>query len=77
VSIDFIANDCQAAIEVKGKKHVGNEDLRALRELKVEQPQTGHRIVVSMETRSRLTDDGILILPYIDFIQGLWSKEWF
>ncbi len=74
--VDFIVNDCQIAIEAKACNPIRNEDLKALRELKNDQPHVEKRLIVCMEKKRRITGDGILILPYEEFVAGLWSGEW-
>jgi predicted AAA+ superfamily ATPase len=75
--VDFILNDCEIAIEAKGGEHLRNNDLLGLRELKIEHPHVKERIIVCMEKKRRVTEDGIQIVPYLEFISGLWNKEWF
>ncbi|MCX6126894.1 MAG: DUF4143 domain-containing protein, partial [Proteobacteria bacterium] len=69
--VDFIL-DNQIAIEVKGKNQVSNKDLKGLRALAEEMAMKVY-IVVSMETTARKTDDGILIIPWRDFLTALWE----
>jgi hypothetical protein len=47
--------------------------LRGLRALKEEQPF--NCILVSRDPAPRKTSDGILILPWQEFLDRLWSKE--
>lgn len=75
--VDFIINDCEAAIEAKGTTRVRPEHLKGLRELKREHPSVKKLLLVCLEESPRLTDDQILILPYRDFLQSLWQGEIF
>jgi uncharacterized protein len=76
--VDFIVDDLKIAIEVKGKKNVQNADLKGLRELEKEHPNTNlKRIVVCLEPAPRKTEDGIMILPYREFLRQLWAQEVF
>ena len=78
IEVDFVINDLDIAIEVKGKKSIQSADLKGLRELKKEHPsRVSKRIVVCLETSMRKTEDGIWILPYQDFLEQLWAKEVF
>ena len=73
--VDFILGDMECAIEVKGTDRVRPTHLTGLRELKVEHPSVGKRLLVCLETASRLTDDGIEIVPYGIFLQRLWNGD--
>ncbi|MBE7440709.1 MAG: hypothetical protein HS115_19860 [Spirochaetales bacterium] len=43
-----------------------------MREFGREYPESG-RILVSLEPRRRKTADGVLILPYTEFLADLWN----
>jgi len=76
--VDFVLGGAaEVAIEVKGKEHVASHDLRGLRTFKEEYPIVKQRIVVSLEKAARRTPDGILILPYQDFVAMLWEGNVF
>ena len=76
--VDFIIGDLDIAIEVKSTDQVSNRDLKGLREIEREHPNTlSRRIVVCLESTARQTEDGILILPYKVFLEQLWSHEIF
>jgi uncharacterized protein len=69
--VDFIL-DNQIAIEVKAKNQVSTKDLKGLRALAEENAMKVY-LVVSMESTARKTDDGILILPWREFLTSLWN----
>jgi hypothetical protein len=71
--VDFIVGD-HTAIEVKATEHVSADDLRGLRAL-AEEGALRHYLCVSLERRRRAID-GIVILPYAEFLDGLWGGEW-
>lgn len=71
--VDFIVNDLACAIECKSSSNVHHAHLKGLREIKVEHPAVGRRIVVSCVPVSRKTDDGIEIFGVADFLEELWS----
>ena len=71
--VDFIIGD-KIAIEVKSTKSVTDRHLANLRELK-EEGIFSKYIVVSREESSRMLDDGILILPWKDFLGRLWNGD--
>ena len=72
--IDFILADKQLALEIKGKSLVTNKDLKVLRAI-VDDGPIKYRVVVSLESQPRMTEDGILILPCQEFLQKLWGRE--
>jgi len=72
---DFVLGNAAAAIEAKAKEKITINDLKGLRQFKQEYPDVKYCIVVSLEKNARLTEDGILIMPYSEFIQKLWSDE--
>jgi len=71
--VDFIINDMECAIEVKGTDRIKKDELKGLRELVKDHPAVKRRIIVSLVDVSRLADDGIEILNYQDFVRLLWS----
>jgi len=73
VEVDFIVNDMACAIECKSATAVQTQHLKGLRELALEHPGAGRRIVVCREPKSRATSDGIEILGVGDFLGELWS----
>lgn len=75
VEVDFVVEDCACAIEAKASPRITSDGLKGLRELKADHPQAGRRVVVSLEPRARLTDDGIEVLPYLEFVERLWARE--
>ncbi len=71
--VDFILADT-IAIEVKASRTIGGQDLKNLRALR-EEKKLKHYMMVSLEEHPR-TADGIQILPWKQFIEGLWQGEW-
>lgn len=74
VEVDFILGDMQIAIEAKSTEKVNDGHLKNLREIKKDYPSIKERIVVSLDRSTRRTEDGILILPYKEFIKRLWQN---
>ena len=72
---DFILGQKgEVAVDVKGGRRVQSSDLRAIRAYSEEhKPQ--YSIVVSNQTFSRQTEDGILILPWEVFLERLWNGD--
>ncbi len=68
--VDFIFED--VALEVKSTPRIQDRHLKGIRAYKEEFNLARH-IVVSREPAPRRTADGILILPWRDFLDRLWS----
>ncbi|VAW39290.1 hypothetical protein MNBD_GAMMA01-1973 [hydrothermal vent metagenome] len=73
LEVDFIVNDMDIAIEAKASKIIKNSHLKGLRELAKDQPSLKQKIIVCLEDKERLTDDGIRIMPAKIFCQLLWA----
>ena len=73
VEVDFRLGDMEVAIEVKSSKKINNDHLKGLRTILEDHPKIKRRIVVSGESRSRITDDKIEILTIPDFLEQLWD----
>ena len=73
--VTVIEYDMEIAIEAKSSDKITSDHLKNLKELKKDFPKIKSRIVVSMERQIRTTDDGIVILPYQEFIKRLWSGD--
>jgi predicted AAA+ superfamily ATPase len=71
--VDFIVNQMDLAIEAKASAKITDDHLRSLRELAKDHPKVKQRIVVCLETKARITSDGIKILPVNMFIERLWG----
>lgn len=69
--VDFVVDDMRLAIEAKATTKVTADHLKGLRQLAVDHPRAGRRIVVCLEPRARRTDDGILVLPASEFCAQL------
>ena len=73
--VDFIINE-KTAVEVKATRHVSSRDLKGLKAIK-EEGLMAEYILVCREGYPQLLDNGILILPYKDFLDKLWSGRFF
>jgi predicted AAA+ superfamily ATPase len=71
--VDFVVGELALAVEAKAAHRITSDHLKGLRELAADHPETGARIVVCLEERSRATEDGILVLPAAEFAARLWS----
>ena len=76
IEVDFIINDFWLALEAKATQNVKPSHLKGLKAIAEEIP-CQQRVLVCLEAHKRETQDGILILPYQDFIQELWDGIYF
>lgn len=72
--VDFLVGDW-LAIEVKSSETIKANHLKSLYALKEKYPSFETQIVVSRVPRAMKRDDGILVLPYMDFAKRLWAGE--
>ena len=75
--VDFIVNDMELAVEAKATAKVTSDHLKGVRAIKEDHPRLKQRIVVCLERTARRTEDGILILPAVEFCQQLAAGELF
>jgi predicted AAA+ superfamily ATPase len=75
IEVDFIVGDLHAAVEVKATQNTARSHLAGLRALADDHKQVGRRLMVSLEPRRRVTEDGIEILPVSTFLKSLWNDE--
>lgn len=71
--VDFIIGE-HTAVEVKAKETISPQDIKSLRALR-EENKLKRFICVCLEKRRRETD-GIIILPYTEFLDSLWDKQY-
>ena len=71
--VDFIIKE-KTAVDVKAAKRVSPRDLKGLKAL-MEEGLMEKYILVCREEYPQLLDNGILILPYRDFLSSLWSGK--
>jgi predicted AAA+ superfamily ATPase len=71
--VDFILGD-HTAIEVKAKPNVSPQDLRSLRAL-AEEKKLKRYLCVCLEPRARRVE-GIVVLPFREFLEALWSGQY-
>jgi predicted AAA+ superfamily ATPase len=71
LEVDFIIGT-KLAIEVKGTTQVKDKHLKGLRALK-EEGLIDTYAVVSLDPHERITEDGIHIWPWKDFLNKLWA----
>lgn len=71
IEVDFVIDAVRVAIEVKASARITSDHVKGLRAIKVDHPRVDRRIVVCLEPKRRLMDDGIEVLPIADFIAEL------
>ncbi len=72
--VDFIIGDHEIAIEVKATELAHTTHLKGLRRFK-EEYSARRSILVSLDAKPRMTEDGIEILPWQIFLEQLWGGE--
>lgn len=77
IEVDFIVNDMQVAIEAKAAAKITADHLKGLHALVQDHPRIRQRLIVCLEPKRRRTEDGILVLPALEFSQLLDSGELF
>jgi predicted AAA+ superfamily ATPase len=70
IEVDFIVGDMSVAIEAKATARVTADHLKGLRHLRQDHPDV-RAILVCLEPRRRITDDGIEIMPVAAFVQAV------
>ncbi len=71
--VDFIIKE-KVAVEVKATRRISPRDLKGLKAL-MEEGLMEKYILVCREDYPQLLDNGILILPYKDFLSALWEGK--
>lgn len=71
--VDFVLGD-HTAVECKAKSAVSERDLRGLRAL-AEEKGLRRYVCVSLEPRARTIGE-ISVLPWSEFLEGLWAGEY-
>lgn len=71
--VDFVIGQAEIAIEVKSTSRAASQHRMGLTAFAEEQPQVKRRLLVCLEPKRRITEDGIEILPVRDFLQRLWA----
>ena len=77
LEVDFIINSMDVAIEAKASGRITRDHLKGLRQVQVDHPDVGRRIVVCLENKPRVTPDGIEVLPFAEFSKRLWGGDIF
>ena len=77
IEVDFVVNDLQLAVEAKATLKVTTDHLKGLRALAEDHPRVRKRVVVCLERTSRVTEDGILVLPPVEFCERLAADDLF
>ena len=75
VEVDFILGDMEVALEVKGTDRVRKDHLEGLRTIIEDHPNIRSRFLVCCETKKRVTEDGIVIINAIEFLDMLWAGQ--
>lgn len=71
--VDFIVKE-EVAIEVKSTSNVSGKDMKGIKAI-MEEGLLSKYIIVCREKYPQLLDNGILLLPYKEFLEQLWNGE--
>lgn len=74
LEVDFILGNAEVAVEVKATDKPTADHLKGLRAWREEHPKS-RCILVCRMPRGRLTDDGVELLPWREFLRQLWRHE--
>lgn len=74
LEVDFILGDHEIALEIKGVDLVDRHHTKGLKAFE-EEYKTKKSIIVSLDSRPRQLDSGIMVLPWAHFLQQLWDGE--
>ncbi len=74
IEVDFIVGDMAVAIEAKATARVTADHLKGLRHLRQDHPGV-RALLVCLEPRRRVTDDGIEIMPVAAFVRAV-AEGW-
>ncbi len=71
LEVDFVLGDAEVALEIKGARRVDAPDMKPLRAF-VEELRPKKALLVCNEKEPRLSGN-LRILPWRDFLEGLWA----
>jgi len=73
--VDFIIGN-RIAIEVKSTSRVQSKHLKRIKALKEEVPLI-HKIIISLDDKKRVIDEGFIVYPVKEFFADLWEHKIF
>ena len=71
--VDFLVNDKELAIEIKGSARVHEGDIKGLKAL-LEDGPVKRAVVVCLEETRRVIQKQIEIIPWKEFLEELWNQ---
>lgn len=71
--VDLIIDELDMAIEFKSSPKISSKHVAGLKELTMDHPKLKQRMIISLDTSSRVTEDGIRMYFYRDFLDALWN----
>lgn len=75
IEVDFILGDMEVAIEFKGTDRVRKDHLNGLRSIIEDHPNIKNRYLICCEVKKRVTEDGIIIVNALEFLDMLWTGQ--
>jgi len=73
--VDLVLGDMETLIEIKGCDEINSAHHKSIR-ICAEEHTVKKKICVALVPKPRMTDDGIEILPWKDFLSRLWLNEY-
>ena len=70
--VDFLINDKEMAIEIKGSSRVHEGDIKSLNAL-LEDGPVKRVVIVCLEETHRIIQNKIEIIPWKEFLEELWA----
>jgi len=77
VEVDFVVGEMAVALEVKATQRAGGRHFSGLQAIQEDHPGVGRRILVCLEARRRLRNDGIEVIPVQECLTRLWADDLF
>jgi predicted AAA+ superfamily ATPase len=72
--VDFVLGDHEIAVEVKSTENVNSKHTKGMLAF-AEEYKLKKKIIVSQDNLPRNLDNGILVLPWQEFLNRLWAGE--
>jgi predicted AAA+ superfamily ATPase len=74
LEVDFILGDHEVALEIKAVDQITGHHLKGIKAFQ-EEYTTKSAILVSLDPKPRQLENGILVLPWREFLDRLWNGE--
>jgi uncharacterized protein len=71
IEVDFVVDDVRLAIEAKATARATSDHMKGLRHIAADHPEVERRLLVCLEPKRRLTEDGIEVVPAEEFARDV------